>query len=65
MDREEEIKQIAYKIWEEEGYQHGVDMDHWFRAEAIWEISSKPKKSVSPRKVAAKKKVSKRKKASK
>ena len=61
MDREEEIRQIAYQLWEEEGYQHGVDMDHWFRAEVIWKKANEPKKSVSSKKGAAKKKKSPRK----
>lgn len=36
MEREEEIKMIAYSIWEEEGYSHGSDVEHWLRAEIIW-----------------------------
>ena len=65
MDREEEIKEIAYKIWEEEGYPHGWDMDHWFRAEIIWEEHHKPKKPVTRKKVAVKKKTVSKKKPSK
>ncbi len=34
MDREEEIRLIAYGIWEEEGYRHGHDAEHWLKAEA-------------------------------
>jgi hypothetical protein len=37
MDREEEIRLIAYQIWEEEGNVHGLDADHWRKAELIWE----------------------------
>lgn len=36
MEREEEIRLIAYKIWEEEGRPHGRELDHWLKAEAIW-----------------------------
>lgn len=36
-DREEEIRLIAYQIWEEEGRPHGRDLEHWRKAEAIWE----------------------------
>ena len=36
MVRENEIKLIAYKIWEEEGCFDGHDCEHWFRAEDIW-----------------------------
>jgi hypothetical protein len=37
MEREDQIRLIAYRIWEEEGRQNGRDCDHWFRAEAVWE----------------------------
>lgn len=37
MGREEEIRLIAYKIWEEEGRPHGCDVEHWLKAEAVWE----------------------------
>ena len=37
MGREDEIKLIAYKIWEEEGCPNGRDCEHWFRAEVVWE----------------------------
>ena len=37
MGKEDEIKIIAYRIWEEEGYRHGHDVEHWFKAEIIWE----------------------------
>jgi hypothetical protein len=33
---DEEIRQIAYKLWQEEGYPDGRQLDHWFSAEAIW-----------------------------
>ena len=32
-DREEKIRQLAYKIWEEEGRESGFHNDHWLRAE--------------------------------
>lgn len=37
MEREDEIRLIAYRIWEEEGCLDGYDCEHWFRAEVIWE----------------------------
>jgi len=37
MGKEDEIRLIAYHIWEEEGCQDGHDCEHWFRAEALWE----------------------------
>lgn len=32
---EEEVRLIAYSIWEDEDRPNGCDLDHWFRAEAI------------------------------
>ena len=37
MYHDEEIRLIAYRIWEEEGCPEGRDLEHWFRAEAIWQ----------------------------
>lgn len=31
--REDEVAVRAYYLWENEGYQHGRDNEHWFRAE--------------------------------
>ena len=33
----DEVREMAYRIWEGEGYPHGRDQDHWFRAEAMWQ----------------------------
>jgi len=41
MGREDEIRLIAYSIWEEESCPDGRDCEHWFRAEAIWEEQAK------------------------
>ena len=41
MEKEEEIRLIAYRIWEEEGCIDGRDCEHWFRAEIIWETNQK------------------------
>ena len=41
MGKEDEVKLIAYTIWEQEGYPAGLDLDHWFRAEIIWEENQK------------------------
>jgi hypothetical protein len=35
-DRDEEIRQIAYHLWLDEGCPHGRHMDHWHKAETIW-----------------------------
>jgi len=41
MGREDEIRIIAYSIWEEEGCFAGHDCEHWLRAEVIWEEKQK------------------------
>ena len=43
MAREDEIKIIAFNIWQEEGCLEGRDCEHWFRAEIIWEQKQKEK----------------------
>jgi hypothetical protein len=42
MAKEDEIRLIAYNIWEQEGCINRKDCEHWFRAEAIWEEQQKP-----------------------
>jgi hypothetical protein len=37
MQRDDEVRQIAYKIWQEEGCPDGRDQEHWFKAEAAWQ----------------------------
>lgn len=34
-ERDTRIREWAYRLWEEEGYPHGRDGEHWFRAVAI------------------------------
>ena len=43
MGRDDEVRLIAYRIWEEEGCPNGRDCEHWFRAEIIWEQQQKEK----------------------
>jgi hypothetical protein len=67
--REDEVRLIAYSIWEEEGCQSGQECEHWYRAEEIWEgkqkaqaytknspITAKPAVKKSEKAVASKKK---------
>ena len=35
--REDEIRMIAYHIWEDENRPDGRDIEHWLKAEVIWE----------------------------
>ena len=41
MGKEDEIRLIAYSIWEEDNYPNGKDREHWFKAEALWEKEHK------------------------
>ncbi|GLK70016.1 DUF2934 domain-containing protein [Ancylobacter dichloromethanicus] len=34
-ERETRIREWAYRLWEQDGYPHGRDGEHWFRAVAI------------------------------
>jgi len=43
MGQEDEIRLIAYAIWEKEGCMDGHDCEHWFKAEAIWGQNRKEK----------------------
>jgi hypothetical protein len=35
-NREEQIRQLAYRLWQEAGYPEGDGVQHWLKAEAIW-----------------------------
>jgi hypothetical protein len=41
MGKEDEVRLIAYRLWEEEGCLIGQDCEHWYRAEIIWERNRK------------------------
>ena len=47
MAKEDEIKLIAYNIWEQENRPDGKDWEHWFRAEAILEVQMKQKPTLN------------------
>ena len=42
MNRDEEIRQVAYKLWQEEGCPDGSEIQHWLRAKMIWEKINHP-----------------------
>jgi hypothetical protein len=44
IDRNEEIRQLAYKIWQESGCPDGADVQHWLKAQEIWLETHAPKK---------------------
>ena len=50
MGKEDEIRLIAYSIWEEEGCVDGRDCEHWIKAETIWEQNQKGGTSPTPAK---------------
>jgi hypothetical protein len=37
MEKEEEIRKIAYQLWEQDGCVNGRDCEHWEKAEQIWQ----------------------------
>ena len=55
IDGDEEIRQLAYRIWQEAGCPNGSDLQHWLKAKEIWlethplENRTKPSKGRKPR----------------
>ena len=47
MGREDEIRIIAYRIWEEEDCCDGRHCEHWLKAEVIWEKKQKNEAALS------------------
>jgi len=45
-DRDQRVRERAYRIWEEEGQPEGRQEEHWRRAET--EISEEEAQSISP-----------------
>ncbi len=48
MSREEQIRLIAYQLWEDERRPEGRHLDHWFRAESIWREQQSAEHSDEP-----------------
>jgi len=42
MGKEDEIRVIAYTIWQQEGCCDGHDVEQWLRAEAVWQQRQLP-----------------------
>lgn len=61
MQHNEEIRLIAYRIWEEQGRPDGRDLEHWLKAEAISQEKpgqqALPSRTTSAPRVAAGKKL--------
>ncbi len=47
IDVDQEIRQLAYRIWQEEGCPIGSDERHWLKAQDIWQQTHPAKKSRS------------------
>ena len=51
MAKQEEIKIIAYHLWEGDSRRHGRDLEHWLKAEAICKENGKVTSGEVPQKV--------------
>jgi hypothetical protein len=55
IDGDEEVRQLAYRIWQEAGCPNGSDLQHWLKAKEVWqenhrsENQPKPSKARKPR----------------
>lgn len=48
MERQEEIRLMAYQIWEDEGRPEGRDLEHWLKAQATWQGRQRQDLSATP-----------------
>lgn len=52
MNRDEEVRQLAYSLWQDDGYPDGYDVQHWLKAEMIWQAhhsQSESRQSQAPK----------------
>jgi hypothetical protein len=47
MAKQDEVKLIAFRIWQDDGCCDGRDMEHWLRAEAVWEQQQRKPEAVA------------------
>ena len=53
IDQDEEVRQLAYRIWQEAGCPNGSDLQHWLKAQEIWlETHGSVKSRTTPSKAA-------------
>ncbi len=45
IDPDEEVRQLAYKLWQEAGCPNGSDVQHWLQAQEIWRQTHAGKKT--------------------
>ncbi len=50
IDRDEEIRQLAYRLWQESGCPNGSDLQHWLKAQELWQEKHRPKNRTKPAK---------------
>ena len=50
IDRDEEVRQLAYRIWQEAGCPNGSDLQHWLQATELWREIHSPKSRPKPTK---------------
>jgi len=50
IDQDEEVRQLAYRMWQEAGCPNGSDLQHWLKAKEIWLESHRPEKQTKPSK---------------
>lgn len=58
---DEEIRQIAYRLWQEEGCPDGRHAEHWIKAESIWHArqdTTQPDQQPQPKAKRARRKTS-------
>lgn len=48
MPTEEQIRELAYTLWEREGYPEGKHLDHWFAAKQILEEQERARPPLEP-----------------
>jgi hypothetical protein len=44
VEREQEVRELAYRLWQEEGCPDGYEVQHWLKAEVIWQEQNRPKR---------------------
>ena len=50
IDGDEEVRQLAYRIWQEAGCPNGSDLQHWLKAKETWLATHGPEKQTKPSK---------------
>jgi hypothetical protein len=50
---QQQIRELAFEIWQKEGCPEGRDLEHWLNAEAIWKSTHAPQPATKPKKPAS------------